>query len=164
MIGRLFIARHGETVFNAASRMQGDVLHTPLTRAGFAQADKMGARLRALLGSKPALDLWASPTGRALQTLAQDCDVLVHMCHYLSGTAPSKTFAAFTMGHRELAELAHAARVRNLVLSHVTAQFDRPGMRERVIREVGEIFGGNIYFGEDLMEIPFAPPSAAKLD
>jgi probable phosphoglycerate mutase len=67
---RLFIARHGETVFNAASRMQGDVLHTPLTRAGFAQADEMGALLRTLLGPKPKLDLWASPTGRALQTLA----------------------------------------------------------------------------------------------
>ena len=26
--------------------MQGDVLHTPLTRAGFAQADEMGALLR----------------------------------------------------------------------------------------------------------------------
>lgn len=70
MTGRLFIARHGETVFNAASRMQGDVLHTPLTRAGFAQADEMGAMLRSLLGPKPDLDLWASPTGRALQTLA----------------------------------------------------------------------------------------------
>ena len=70
MIGRFFIARHGETVFNAASRMQGDVLHTPLTRAGFAQADEMGALLRSLLGPKPALDLWASPSGRALQTLA----------------------------------------------------------------------------------------------
>ena len=70
MTGRLFIARHGETVFNAASRMQGDVLHTPLTRAGFAQADEMGAMLRSLLGPKPELDLWASPTGRALQTLA----------------------------------------------------------------------------------------------
>ena len=65
-----FIARHGETVFNAASRMQGDVLHTPLTRAGFAQADEMGTLLRSLLGPKPKLDLWASPTGRALQTLA----------------------------------------------------------------------------------------------
>jgi ribonuclease BN (tRNA processing enzyme) len=94
----------------------------------------------------------------------QDCDVLVDMCHYLSGTAPSKVFAAFTMGHRELAALAQAARVRNLVLSHVTAQFDRPGMRERVIREVGETFQGNIYFGEDLMEIPFASPAASKLD
>jgi probable phosphoglycerate mutase len=68
--GRFFIARHGETVFNAASRMQGDVPHTPLTRAGFAQADEMGALLRARLGPEPKLALWASPTGRALQTLA----------------------------------------------------------------------------------------------
>ena len=70
MSPRLFIVRHGETVFNAAARMQGDVPHTPLTRAGFAQADAMGALLRATLGPKPKLDLWASPAGRALQTLA----------------------------------------------------------------------------------------------
>jgi probable phosphoglycerate mutase len=68
--GRDFIARHGETVFNAAGRLQGDVAHTPLTRAGFAQADEMGKALRATLGPRPALDLWSSPTGRALQTLA----------------------------------------------------------------------------------------------
>jgi len=64
--GRDFIARHGETVFNAARRMQGRLLHTPLTRAGFAQAEEMGEAL----GPRPALALWASPTGRALQTLA----------------------------------------------------------------------------------------------
>ena len=68
--GRDFIARHGETVFNAAHRMQGDALHTPLTRAGFAQADAMGRALRALLGPAPRLTLWASSAGRALQTLA----------------------------------------------------------------------------------------------
>ncbi|OYY79684.1 MAG: histidine phosphatase family protein [Sphingomonas sp. 28-62-20] len=68
--GRDFIARHGETVFNAARRIQGDVHHTPLTRAGFAQADEMGAALAACLGRMPRLTLWASPTGRALQTLA----------------------------------------------------------------------------------------------
>ena len=68
--GRDFIARHGETVFNAAGRLQGDASHTPLTRAGFAQADEMGRALRAELGAKPPLTLWASPTGRALQTLA----------------------------------------------------------------------------------------------
>jgi probable phosphoglycerate mutase len=50
--------------------MQGDHAHTPLTRAGFTQADEMGAALRAALGAKPKLTLWASPTGRALQTLA----------------------------------------------------------------------------------------------
>ncbi|MFA6124739.1 MAG: histidine phosphatase family protein [Sphingomonas sp.] len=68
--GRDFIARHGETVFNAAGRLQGEHAHTPLTRAGFAQADEMGRALRETLGPRPALALWASPTGRALQTLA----------------------------------------------------------------------------------------------
>lgn len=69
-MARWFIARHGETVFNAAARMQGDVLHTPLTRAGFAQAEAIGEALLGALGPAPELALWASPTGRALQTLA----------------------------------------------------------------------------------------------
>jgi len=68
--GRDFIARHGETVYNRVRRMQGDHLHTPLTRAGFAQADAMGEALRRLLGTRPPLTMWASTTGRTLQTLA----------------------------------------------------------------------------------------------
>jgi probable phosphoglycerate mutase len=67
---RWFIARHGETVFNAAARLQGEAVHTPLTRAGFAQAEAVGRTLRERLGAGPALLMWASPTGRALQTLA----------------------------------------------------------------------------------------------
>jgi glucosyl-3-phosphoglycerate phosphatase len=70
MIGRLFIARHGETVFNAVGRVQGDAEHTPLTRAGFGQAEAIGEALLAHLGRRPALTLWSSPSGRALQTLA----------------------------------------------------------------------------------------------
>lgn len=69
-LGRDFIARHGETVFNAARRLQGEYPHTPLTRAGFAQADEMGRALRDCLGARPTLTLWSSNTGRALQTLA----------------------------------------------------------------------------------------------
>jgi glucosyl-3-phosphoglycerate phosphatase len=68
--GRTFIARHGETVFNKAARMQGDLLHTPLTRAGFAQAEAMGEELLKKLDEGDPLVLWASPTGRTLQTLA----------------------------------------------------------------------------------------------
>ena len=69
--GRIFIARHGETVFNAAARMQGQHhVHTPLTRAGFAQADEMGKGLADWLGTRQALTLWSSTAGRALQTLA----------------------------------------------------------------------------------------------
>lgn len=74
--GRDFIARHGETVYNVAGRMQGDHPHTPLTRAGFRQADEMGAALRELLGPGPKLTLWVSSAGRALQTLAVICEHL----------------------------------------------------------------------------------------
>lgn len=69
-MARWFIARHGETVFNAARRMQGEIVHTPLTRAGFAHAEEIGEALLGALGPAPELALWASPTGRALQTLA----------------------------------------------------------------------------------------------
>lgn len=67
---RTFIARHGETVFNAARRLQGVHQHTPLTRSGFEQANAMGAALATLPEAPRTAALWASPTGRALQTLA----------------------------------------------------------------------------------------------
>ena len=68
---RLFIARHGETVFNAVARMQGQqAVHTPLTRAGFLQADAMGRALAPWFEGKPTPILWSSTAGRALQTLA----------------------------------------------------------------------------------------------
>lgn len=68
---RLFIARHGETIFNLAGRIQGDHVHTPLTRTGFAQADEMGRALALHLAEEePVLDLIASDTDRALQTLS----------------------------------------------------------------------------------------------
>ncbi|CAM3073630.1 2,3-bisphosphoglycerate-dependent phosphoglycerate mutase [Sphingomonas antarctica] len=82
--GKAYIARHGETVFNSARRIQGDLLHTPLTRAGIAQAEQMGAQLAAQLGKKPRLSLWSSPTGRALQTLAiiaEHLDLDWHAAH-----------------------------------------------------------------------------------
>jgi len=75
-VARYFIARHGETVFNAAGRMQGEVPHTPLTRAGFAQAEEMGLALRLHLGVRPELKLWTSDAGRAQQTLAVICEHL----------------------------------------------------------------------------------------
>lgn len=67
----MFIARHGETVYNSIARMQGQrALHTPLTRAGFRQADAMGRALDPWFADQPAPILWSSSAGRALQTLA----------------------------------------------------------------------------------------------
>ncbi len=69
--GRMFVARHGETVFNASARMQGqNEVHTPLTGLGFAQADAMGRSLATWLGTRQSLSLWSSSAGRAQQTMA----------------------------------------------------------------------------------------------
>jgi probable phosphoglycerate mutase len=67
---RLFIMRHGETVFNAARRLQGEEAHTPLTRQGVEQALAMGVALRGALDDPVRAVLHTSDTGRALQTAA----------------------------------------------------------------------------------------------
>ncbi|MEH6757628.1 MAG: histidine phosphatase family protein [Parasphingorhabdus sp.] len=71
---RLFIARHGETIFNLAGRIQGNAAHTPLTQRGFAQADEMGRALASYLDGFSEIELVASDTGRALQTLSVVCE------------------------------------------------------------------------------------------
>jgi broad specificity phosphatase PhoE len=73
---RFFIMRHGETVYNAARRLQANHIHTPLSRLGVEQALAMGVALRGVLGDRPAVTLHVSETGRALQTMAMIADVL----------------------------------------------------------------------------------------
>jgi ribonuclease BN (tRNA processing enzyme) len=101
---------------------------------------------------------------RAMRELAQDCDVLVHMCHFISGTALNPEFDRRNMGHLELARLGREANVRNLVASHITEQMDAPGVKERLIREMSAIYPGNLFFGADLMEIPLGGPAPGRLD
>ena len=101
---------------------------------------------------------------KAMEDLARDADVMVHMCHFISGTALNAEFDRRNGGHLEVARLAQAAGVRNLVASHITEQMDVPGVRERLIREMAEIFRGNLFFGEDLMEIPVGAPGPRKLE
>jgi ribonuclease Z len=95
---------------------------------------------------------------RAMVKLAQDADVLVYMCPYYSGTERSKAYAKGAAGHLEIARMANEAKAKSLVVTHVLPQIDKPGMREKVIREIGEIYKGNLYYGEDLMEIPIGKP------
>ena len=101
---------------------------------------------------------------KAMEELARNADVMVHMCHFISGTALNAEFEKRNGGHLEIARLAQAAGVKNLVASHITEQMDVPGVRERLIREMSEIFKGNLFFGEDLMEIPVGAPGPRRLD
>ena len=101
---------------------------------------------------------------KAMEDLARNADVMVHMCHFISGTALNPEFEKRNGGHLEIARLAQAAGVRNLVASHITEQMDVPGVKERLIREMSELYKGNLFFGEDLMEIPVGAPAPRKLD
>ena len=118
------------------------------------------------LESADGVFVYSGDTGpcAGIEKLAKDCDVLASMCHYLTGTEPSAAFAAGCMGHMELAELGESAGVRNLVISHVTTQIDQPGVRERMMREMASVYSGNLFMGEDLMEIPVSNPVPPILD
>ena len=95
---------------------------------------------------------------KAVEEAATGCDVLIHMCQFISGTVKKSSTTAST-GHRELAELAQRANVKNLVVSHINRQMDVPGVRERIIAEMSKIYEGNLFWGEDLMEIPIQGPA-----
>jgi ribonuclease Z len=95
--------------------------------------------------------------------LATDCDILVHMCHRISGTHLSEAAKTTSSGHMEVAEFAAGARVRTCILSHISEQMDVPGIPERLLREIGGTFGGNLVWGQDLMQLDFDIPQPGKL-
>src|SRR5215212_2254486 len=65
----IYLVRHGETVWNMASRFQG-ALDSPLTEKGHAQARSTGRLLASLLPACADATLVVSPLGRAQATAA----------------------------------------------------------------------------------------------
>lgn len=68
MAATLYLLRHGETTWNRAGRLQGQ-LDAPLTRLGLAQAEAIGRTLVSFVDGTP-FRLVASPLGRTRQTAA----------------------------------------------------------------------------------------------
>lgn len=89
----------------------------------------------------------------ALVDLARGADVMIHMCHYRSGTQLNDEMAHGCCGHIEAATHARDAGVGTLVLTHLTKQLETDGVRERVLHEVGTVFDGRVIWGEDLKVI-----------
>ncbi len=96
--------------------------------------------------------------------LAHGADVLIHMNHFFSGTENSETYRRSCGNHIDTAQVAQAAGVGAVVLTHMTEQLDQVRVRERVIREMADIFTGDIIWGEDLMEIPIASSELTRID
>ncbi len=94
-----------------------------------------------------------SGVSEELVELARGCDVLIHMNHYFSGTEPTASYRAACGNHRDNAAIAARAGVKTLVLTHLLAQIDRPGVRERIVHEIQQEFAGRVIWGEDLMQV-----------
>ncbi len=63
----LYLARHGETVYNRENRFCGEA-DSPLTPVGIKEAHRNGRALCAHLGSSPQLRIVSSPLKRAVHT------------------------------------------------------------------------------------------------
>jgi ribonuclease BN (tRNA processing enzyme) len=96
-----------------------------------------------------------APT-ESLTTLAEGADVLIHMCHFINGVVTDERITSCCSGHLDAAKTATVAGVKTLVLVHITEQVNQPGIRERILKESGAHFEGNIIFGEDLLDVPLA--------
>ncbi|MBU2533753.1 MAG: MBL fold metallo-hydrolase [Alphaproteobacteria bacterium] len=96
--------------------------------------------------------------------LARDCDVLIHMCHFETGTEPSPFFRETNGSHMDVAEIARRAGVKTLVLTHFPPPMDAPGLLERLVGEMSRVYDGNIIIGRDLLEVPIHIAKNSKFD
>lgn len=88
--------------------------------------------------------------------LAKGCDVLIHMNHSFTGTAPTAAFRDAVGNHKANARTAQQAGVKTLVLVHAPPAIDQPRIREQMIHEIQQVFSGKVIWGEDLMQLSFA--------
>jgi ribonuclease Z len=94
----------------------------------------------------------------AMVELAKGCDILIHMNHMYSGTAPTAAFRDAVGHHKGNAQIAKRAGVKTLVLVHGTPAIDQPRIREQIVHEVQQEFTGKVVWGEDLMQLTFVGP------
>ena len=105
-----------------------------------------------------------SGSSDAIVELARGCDVLIHMNHYFSGTDPTPAYPAACGNHRDNAEIAKRAGVKTLVLTHLLAQIDVPGVREQIVHEIQQVFSGRVIWGEDLMRLNLAGATVSAIE
>jgi ribonuclease BN (tRNA processing enzyme) len=99
-----------------------------------------------------------------LVELARGCDILIHMNHHFSGTEPTADYRKACGNHKDNAAVAQRAGVKTLVLTHLLAQIDKPGIREQIVHEIQQEFDGTVIWGEDLMQLTLPGQGVTKIE
>lgn len=101
----------------------------------------------------------------AVTELAQDADVMVCMCwddqelmDQVVGNRPNTG-----MGTLGAAEMAQAAGVKKLVLTHIGRHLDQQGPMLKAFRDIAAVYDGEVVFSEELMRVPVGDPQRPHL-
>ena len=85
--------------------------------------------------------------------LARGADMMLCMCWDTDAAMNANGEYGGMTGTTSAGLLAAQAGVRTLVLTHINAHLDSPGVREEGIRDVAAVFDGEIVFGEELLSL-----------
>ena len=96
--------------------------------------------------------------------LAQDADMLIHMCHFATGMEPTAAYRKASGSHMDIAEIAKRAGVKTVVLTHFIHLLDSPGVLEQLVTEMKAVFSGNIIIGRDLMALSLDVSHPHRID
>jgi len=101
--------------------------------------------------------LFASDCGdcRELRELAKGADTLVLACTYF-GSAISPPLADVITGTDQVVGIANEAGAKRVILTHVSPNFSRPGIKERAVATVARSYEGEIVFPAELTTVDLA--------
>jgi ribonuclease BN (tRNA processing enzyme) len=153
------------TEFHAGSVVEGNGWKLTVGHAQHAQPYLECLAFR--LDTKDGSLCYAGDSGAiadSIVRLAKDCDLLILMNHYFSGTEPSEAFRSATGNHRDNAEIARRAGAKTIVLTHLTDQIDQPTVREQIVHEIQQIYSGKVIWGEDLMRLGLTGKSLGGIE
>jgi ribonuclease BN (tRNA processing enzyme) len=86
------------------------------------------------------------------------------MCHFETGNEPSAFFRETNGSHMDVAEIANRAGAKTVVLTHFPPPMDAPGLMERLVGEMRDVYDGKIIVGRDLLEVPIKAARNSSFD
>ncbi|MEM8979971.1 MAG: MBL fold metallo-hydrolase [Pseudomonadota bacterium] len=85
-----------------------------------------------------------------LKALSQNADLLLHWCYRHDDEPASEAMAPLTPTPKEISEMAKAAGVKQLVLSHFRIHMDAPELYAKALADLQTTFGERGAIAEDL--------------